>query len=67
VDIRVGEVPAHISISCRPIDCFHHELGRVLTADKVVDHVGVTDALFDRLGVAKIVFLRGLVDMSVDR
>ena len=34
-----------------------HELGRILAADKVVNNVGVTDSLLDRLGVAQIVFL----------
>lgn len=29
----------------------HHSLGRVSTTDKVVDNVGVTNALLNRLGV----------------
>lgn len=34
-----------------------HSLGRVLATNQVVDNVGVTDTLFDGLGVAQIVFL----------
>jgi hypothetical protein len=32
-------------------------LGRVLATSQVVDNVGVTDTLFDGLGVAQIIFL----------
>lgn len=32
-------------------------LCRVVSADQVVDHVGVSDARFDRLGVVQVVFL----------
>lgn len=43
---------------------FHHinttygnSLGGILTTDKVVDNIGVTNALLDGLGVAQVVFL----------
>lgn len=37
-----------------------YSLGRVLATDKVVNDVGVTDALLDGLGVAQVVFLCGV-------
>lgn len=41
----------HPHVVCR------YSLRRVLATDKVVDNIGVTNALLDRLGVTQIVFL----------
>lgn len=58
VDIGVGEVPDHGQRTSPTFDILLlHSLGGVLTAHKVVDNIGVTDAFFDRLSVAQVVFL----------
>lgn len=55
VDVLVGEVPAQLAF------IQNHSrgdvLGRIVTADKVVNNVGMANALFNRLCVAKVVFL----------
>jgi hypothetical protein len=58
VHIREGEVPSSVNprvhASCPSL---LNSLGGVVSADQVVDDVRVPDALLDRLGVVKVVFL----------
>jgi hypothetical protein len=59
VHVGVGEVP-RLPVNCLlqlPVYCKLHALGRVLATSQVVDDIGVTDTLLDRLGVAEVVFL----------
>lgn len=61
VNVGVGEVPARLLTECSrnkfPLDC--HSLSRVLTANKVVNNIGVTNALLNGLGVPQVIFLGG--------
>lgn len=57
VDILVGEVPGRVSGYPASRSTKPSSLGGVLTADKVVDNIGVTHALLNGLGVAQVVFL----------
>lgn len=57
VDILVREVPRIINNHTSMHSTHFYSLGRILTTDKVVNDIGVTNALLDGLGVAQIVFL----------
>lgn len=59
VNVGVGKVPTAVNLTFCLQSCMHSLRG-VLASDKVVDNVGVTDALLDGLGVAQIVFLWGV-------
>lgn len=56
VDVLVGEVPGVVRnhIFMRITHC--NSLGGILATDKVVDDIGVTNALLDGLSVAQVVF-----------
>lgn len=59
VHVGIGEVPRLPGqlLFQLPIHGKLHALGRVLATSQVVDDIGVTDTLLDRLGVAEVVFL----------
>lgn len=61
VNIGVREVPARLLTECSPNQSSLHcySLSRVLTANKVVDNIGVTNALLNGLGVPQVIFLGG--------
>lgn len=61
VNIGVREVPARLLTECSPNQSSLHcySLSRVLTANKVVNNVGVTNALLNGLGVPQVIFLGG--------
>lgn len=60
VDVGVGEVPARCYLRPSNHDSAVHSLGGILPTNKVVDDIGVTDTLFDGLGVVQIVLLRAV-------
>lgn len=57
VDVGVGEISMLVNGQSTVVQYHSHSLSGVLATDKVVDDIGVTDALFNRLGVAQVVFL----------
>jgi hypothetical protein len=57
VDILVGEVPGIVRNHLFMYITRYNSLGGILTTDKVVDNIGVTNALLNGLGVAQVVFL----------
>lgn len=57
VDILVGEVPAIVRNHVFMYITHFNSLGGILATDKVVDNIGVTNALLNGLGVAQVVFL----------
>jgi hypothetical protein len=57
VDILVGEVPGVVRNHIFIYITHCNSLGGILATDKVVDNIGVTNALLDGLGVAQVVFL----------
>ena len=58
VNVGVGEVPARLLTECSSsLHCY--SLSRVLTANKVVNNIGVTNTLLNRLSVPQVIFLGG--------
>lgn len=57
VDVLVGEVPGIVRNRLFIYITHYNSLGGILATDKVVDNIGVTNALFNGLGVAQVVFL----------
>lgn len=57
VDILVGEVPNIVRNHLFIYTTHFNSLGGILATDKVVDNIGVTNALLNGLGVAQVVFL----------
>ena len=60
MDIHEGEVPVHRvrrEPFCKYPSFLDFLLRRILATDKVVNNIGVTDALFNRLSVSQVVFL----------
>lgn len=58
VDILEGVVPRRfLSYRSSNAPRFIDLLGGVVTADQVVDNIGVSNALFDRLSVVEVVLL----------
>ena len=62
VNIGVREVPARLLTECSSsLHCY--SLSRVLTANKVVNNIGVTNALLNGLGVPQVIFLGGSMSL----
>lgn len=58
IDIVVREIPAQLLAIIRAGQSFLvNSLSRILTANKVIDNVGMADTFLDRLGVPQVVFL----------
>jgi hypothetical protein len=57
VDVLVGEVPGVVRDHLFMCITHCNSLGGILATDKVVDNIGVTNALLDGLSVAQVVFL----------
>jgi hypothetical protein len=57
VDVLVGEVPGVVRNHIFMRITHGNSLGGILATDKVVDDIGVTNALLDGLSVAQVVFL----------
>lgn len=57
VDVLVGEVPGVVRNHLFRYTTHYNSLGGILATDKVVDNIGVTNALLNGLGVAQVVFL----------
>ena len=58
IDIVVREIPAQLLAVIRAGQSFLvNSLSRILTANKVIDNVGMADTFLDRLGVPQVVFL----------
>jgi hypothetical protein len=62
LDVHVGEreVPGPVSPAFPLVLTRSGSLGGIVAADKVIDDIGMPDALLDRLGVAQVVFLAPL-------
>lgn len=57
VNVLVGEVPGIVRNHLFMYITHYNSLGGILATDKVVDNIGVTNALLNGLGVAQVVFL----------
>lgn len=57
MDILVREIPATVQTLFHRTCKIGNLLGRIVAADEVIDNIGVTDAFFNRLSVAKVIFL----------